>query len=237
MKILLRLPMTEEEKKAKGKEEEEVPEGFIDAVNEFYESSDIIFKCFDDIYSSYLRGGDIREDLKGFINVKSNVFRLIYEILGGEEIGEKLENKGITKEKRDKIVEFRERYSALANEVVLTRLEEDRGFFNVPTGVSSKFAFDEDISVPAIELKVFSGRKEIMYLKGPTMIVYNRIIKLLQRIVKDCLNEMKDKHIAPFEIEGIKEAASDVQKDAKEILDIIGEIEKKERSEDKNGGK
>jgi len=37
--------MTKEEKKAKGKEEEEVPEGFIDAVNEFYESSDIIFKC------------------------------------------------------------------------------------------------------------------------------------------------------------------------------------------------
>ena len=35
MKILLRLPMTKEEKKAKGKEEEEVPEGFIDAVNEF----------------------------------------------------------------------------------------------------------------------------------------------------------------------------------------------------------
>ena len=50
MKILLRLPlpMTKEEKKAKGKEEEEVPEGFIDAVNEFYESSDIIFKYFDD---------------------------------------------------------------------------------------------------------------------------------------------------------------------------------------------
>ena len=40
--------MTKEEKKAKGKEEEEVPEGFIDAVNEFYESSDIIFKYFDD---------------------------------------------------------------------------------------------------------------------------------------------------------------------------------------------
>ena len=29
MKILLRLPMTKEEKKAKGKEEEEVPEGFM----------------------------------------------------------------------------------------------------------------------------------------------------------------------------------------------------------------
>jgi len=44
--------MTKEEKKAKGKEEEEVPEGFIDAVNELYETSDIIFKCFDDIILS-----------------------------------------------------------------------------------------------------------------------------------------------------------------------------------------
>ena len=62
--------MTKEEKKAKGKEEEEVPEGFIDAVNEFYESSDIIFKCFDDIYNDYLQGKNIREELKGFRRTK-----------------------------------------------------------------------------------------------------------------------------------------------------------------------
>ena len=61
MKILLRLPlpMTKEEKKAKGKEEEEVPEGFIDAVNEFYKSSDIIFKCFDDKVKA---GGKLSND-------------------------------------------------------------------------------------------------------------------------------------------------------------------------------
>jgi len=59
MKILLILPMTKEEKKAKGKEEEEVPEGFIDAVNEFYESSDIIFKSFDDKLKT---GGKLSSD-------------------------------------------------------------------------------------------------------------------------------------------------------------------------------
>ena len=51
--------MTKEEKKAKGKEEEEVPEGFIDAVNEFYESSDIIFKSFDDKLKT---GGKLSSD-------------------------------------------------------------------------------------------------------------------------------------------------------------------------------
>ena len=77
MKILLRSPMTKEEKKAKGKEEEEVPEGFIDAVNEFYESSDIIFKCFDDIYNDYLQGKNIREELKGFRRTKPIIYWLL----------------------------------------------------------------------------------------------------------------------------------------------------------------
>lgn len=77
MKILLRLPMTKEEKKAKGKEEEEVPEGFIDAVNEFYETSDIIFKCFDDIYNDYLQGKNIREELKGFRRTKPIIYWLL----------------------------------------------------------------------------------------------------------------------------------------------------------------
>jgi hypothetical protein len=55
--------MTKEEKKGKGKEVEEVPKRFVEAVNEFYDSADIIFKCFDDIYSEYLRGNNIIEDL------------------------------------------------------------------------------------------------------------------------------------------------------------------------------
>ena len=69
--------MTKEEKKAKGKEEEEVPEGFIDAVNEFYETSDIIFKCFDDIYNDYLQGKNIREELKGFRRTKPIIYWLL----------------------------------------------------------------------------------------------------------------------------------------------------------------
>ena len=79
--------MTKEEKKAKGKEEEEVPEGFIDAVNEFYETSDIIFKCFDDIIlsnskinafisSRFPPSSGILFKLKPFVVIKSAARRI-----------------------------------------------------------------------------------------------------------------------------------------------------------------
>ena len=50
---------------------------------------------------------------------------------------------------------------------------------------------------------------------------------LLQTTVKNCLNEIKDRNIAAFEIESIKETANDVRKEADKILGIIEEIEKK----------
>lgn len=215
--------MTKEEKEAKGKEEEEVPEGFVDAVNEFYESSDIIFKCFDDIYSDFLRGKDVREDLKSFMNVKKNVFALITDTrLREEKVKKWLETKGIEKEKSNKILEFKERYSDLEDEINAL-LFEYRGFSNHWTDISSGNTFKSNL--PIIELKVFSGVKQILYLKDSSGSVYN-LARAMQLEVKKCLDEMKDKNIAAFEIKNIKEVASDVQKGTKEILDMVEEIER-----------
>ena len=75
-------------------------------------------------------------------------------------------------------------------------------------------------------MKVFSGSKEILYLKLPSSIVYS-YANLLQTTVKNCLNEIKDRNIAAFEIESIKDTANDVRKEAEKILGIIEEIEKK----------
>ena len=119
-----------------------------------------------------------------------------------------------------------ERYSDLAVEIKLAALEEELGFINPVTNIAPEFTFNEERGISAIELKAFSGRKEILYLKNSSVLVY-RFAKILQTAVKDCLSEMKDKDIAPFEIEGIKEGTRDVQKDAKEILDMIEGIEKK----------
>ena len=230
MKILLRLPlpMTKEEKKAKGKEEEEVPEGFIDAVNEFYESSDIIFKCFDDIYNDYLQGKDIREELKGFRRTKPIIYWLLAWIYNSsaEELKGWFDKAGIEEEKRKKIFLFHNRFSDLASEISSVDSEEVYGLVNFGVGISPKFIFNEEYNFPIIELKVFSGSKEVLYLKLPSSIVYS-YANLLQTTVKNCLNEIKDRNIAAFEIESIKETANDVRKEAEKILGIIEEIEKR----------
>jgi len=224
------LLMTEEEKEAKKKEEDKAKrlEAFRKDVEELYKSSDAIFKCFEGIYSDYLRGRDVRGDLKGFADVKSAASRLISFILriDKEEVEKKIEEAGITKEKSDKIFEFLERYSDLAVEIKLAALEEELGFINPVTNIAPEFTFNKERGISVIELKAFSGRKEILYLKNSSVLVY-RFAKILQTAVKDCLSEMKDKDIAPFEIEGIKEGTRDVQKDAKEIWDMIEGIEKK----------
>jgi len=215
--------MTEEEKEVK---KEEAPEGFADAVNDFYESSDIIFKCFEGIYSDYLQGKDIREKLKGFRRTKPRIYWLLAWVYFSEkEVENWLDKAGIEKKKRDKIFLFGHHFSDLASEISSVDSEETYGLVNFGVGISSKFTFNKESGFPVIELKVFSGSKEILHFKLPPSVAYS-YANLLQANVKDCLNEMKGRNIAAFEIELIKEAANDAQKGVKEILDIIREIEK-----------
>ncbi len=218
-----KMPEKEEEE-----EKREALEAFKKDAKEFYKTSDAVFKCFDEIYSDYLRGRDIRVDLEGFANVKSGTSRLIMFILRGEkqEIEKTIEAAGITKEERDKIFEFRERYSDLAGEIRLVNFEEELGFINSVTNILPGFAFNEEHGIPVIEIKAFSGRKEILYLKNSSGVVY-LFTKMLQAAVKDCLSKMQEKDIATSELETIKDAANALQKDAQEILEMIEEIEKR----------
>ncbi len=216
--------MTKEKKEAKKGEEGEVPEGFEEAVNEFYESSDLIFRCFDDIYSDYLRGKDVRGDLKAFMNLKRRDFSLIEDVLSTEErIKKWLAKTGIEKEKSDKLFEFKKRFSDLEFEIIASLLE-DYGFSNHWSNISSENTFK--YGWPTIELKIFAGRKEILYLKNTSTSVYN-LVRAMQLKVKGCLDEIKDKNILESEIKMIKEIATDVQKGAKEILEMSEEMEKK----------
>jgi hypothetical protein len=219
--------MTKEEIEAKKGEEGKVPEGIKEAIEEFHRASETIFKCFDDIYSNYLRGRDVREELKGLRDVKSDLFHLIGYILSSKKEGiEKIiEGKGITEEKRAKILEFKERYRDLEDEMDVIRYEEI-GFINPPTDFSFSFIFDEELKSPLIELKILSGRKEILHSKVPPSFVYG-LVGSLQTTVKECLTEMKEENIVDFEIEGVKELAIDAQKEAKGILDIVEGMEKR----------
>lgn len=218
----------EEEKEAKKEEEEEVPEDFVDAVNEFYNSADVIFKCFDDIYTDYLQGEDIRAKLKGFLRAKPSIYHLIDDTLSRSSIEMWVDKAGVEKEKMDKIILFKKHFLDLADEIYFVSIEEEFGFINAGVNISSIFSFHEEHDTPIIELKFLSGNKELLCLKYPLTIVYAHT-ELLQEIVKDCLDTMKDKNIRTVDIKMLKKSANDLQKGAKEILDFIEEIEKKGR--------
>ena len=218
--------MTKEEKEIKG---EGVPEGFVEAVNDFYDSFDIIFNCFDDIYINYLQGKDVRVELRGFRRTKPVIYWLLAWMYSSEkEIKKWLDSAGIEKEKREKVHLFRYHFLDLASEISSVDSEETYGLVNFGVGISSKFIFNEEYDFPVIELKVFSGSKEKLHLKLPSSVVYT-YANLLQANVKDSLNEMKGRNIAAFEIELIKEAANDAQNGVKDILDIISERERMEK--------
>ncbi len=106
-------------------EEEKVPETFLKVVSEFYKESDMIFKEFDAIHDNYSKGADIIEDLKKFRSKRPSVFGLIYDIFHKEvELEDKIDRAGIEKKERDKILEFRERFSDLADEIDILVLGE-----------------------------------------------------------------------------------------------------------------
>ncbi|MCK4398716.1 MAG: hypothetical protein KAV25_06970 [Methanophagales archaeon] len=119
--------MTEgEEGGEEGKgEEEKVPRTLLKAMDEFYRDSEAVFEEFDEILAMYSKGEDIRDDLKEFRSKKPGIFTLIYDIFHKEvELEDKLDKAGIEQEKRDKIAEFKNRFSDLADEMDLLILEE-----------------------------------------------------------------------------------------------------------------
>lgn len=119
--------MTEEEGGGeKGKEEEEkVPRTLLKAMDDFYRDSEAVFKEFDEILATYSKGEDIMDDLKTFRSKNPGIFTLIYDSFHKEvELEHKLDKAGIEQEKRDKIEEFKDRFSDLADEMDLLVLEE-----------------------------------------------------------------------------------------------------------------
>ena len=106
-------------------DEEKVPRTLLKAMDGFYKDREAVFEEFDKILATYSKGEDIREDLKEFRSKKPAIFTLIYDIFHKEvELEDKLDKAGIEQEKRDKIAEFKNRFSDLADEMDLLILEE-----------------------------------------------------------------------------------------------------------------
>lgn len=221
--------MAKEEKEGKG---EEVPEGFVEAVNEFYDLSDIIFKCFDDIYSDYLRGKDIQEDLKGLLNNKSHIFNLIRDILLAEEgIKEWFDKAKIEGNKRDKIFEFAQRYSDLRDEMVSLILKENFGWFNCWIDLLSDCEFDERQNTLVMEIKLLSvSNKKILHMKYSIDNIYELVSEIQLRI-KGYLSENRDKSIKKEVITDIEKTANRIITDANEVLNLTKQLKKADEEE------
>ncbi|MQY54348.1 MAG: hypothetical protein GH149_03525 [Methanosarcinales archaeon] len=217
--------MAKEEKEGKG---EEVPDGFVEAVNEFYDLSGIIFKCFDDIYSDYLRGKDIQEDLKGLLNNKRHIFYLIRDILLAEEgIKEWFDKVKIEGNKRDKIFEFARRYADLKDEMVSLILREYFGWFNCWIDLLSDCEFDERQNTVVMEIKLLSvSNKKILHMKYSIDNIYE-LVREIQLRIKGCLSENRDKSIKKEVITDVKKTANRIINDANEVLNMAKELEKK----------
>jgi hypothetical protein len=111
--------MTEE------REEKEVSAVFLKTVDEFCKDSDAIFKEFDVIRESYVKGEDIMDALRDFRLARASIFLLIDAIFHKEvELEHKLNKAEIAEEKREKILEFKNRFADLAESIDLFVMQE-----------------------------------------------------------------------------------------------------------------
>ena len=208
--------------KEEGREEEEVPEGFLEAVNKFCDAYDFLFKRFDEIYMDYLRGEDIRKQLRNFEKTAGIIFPLISDLFSREEKVKKwLAKEHVEEEKIQKIMEFKSRYSGLEDEIIAFTWES-LGYFHW-TGLSTRYTFDIRRKFPVIELHLFSGSREILHLRDPVASVYH-LARAIQEEVKRCLRGVRGYDIDPGEIESIEEVTRRIELDLEDMRKIIEEI-------------
>jgi len=105
--------------------EEKIPRAFITRVDDFNRESEAIFSEFEAIKEKYKRGEDVMADLKQFRSKRPGIFTLIDDLYHKEvEFEDKLERAQIDEDKRQKMLEFKQRFAELADEIDLLVLGE-----------------------------------------------------------------------------------------------------------------
>ena len=105
--------------------EEKIPRAFIMRVDDFNRESEAIFSEFEAIKEKYKRGEDVMADLKRFRSKRPGIFTLIDDLYHKEvEFEDKLERAQIDEDKRQKMLEFKQRFAELADEIDLLVLGE-----------------------------------------------------------------------------------------------------------------
>jgi len=103
----------------------EVSKVFLGTLDDFYKESDAIFKECEEILAKFNKGEDIIDDLSAFKAKRPGIFTLIDDIYHKEvDLEDKLEIARIGQEIRDTLLEFKNRFADLADEIDLFVLAE-----------------------------------------------------------------------------------------------------------------
>lgn len=205
---------------------------FIEDVNLFINSQDIIIKWMDEIYSAYMQGYDIREKIINLENAYPSFYRLFLSIFYFDKNSDFVSKSELSPENLDKIFELKTRYVGLKDILQRIRREEE-GRINSWTTIDRNFIFDLERNTPQIEITVVSGDKQVFYTKDNIEDIYSLSENILDSVftsLEMCQN--KNISIDSDSINTIKKINLEIDKKVKKISEIIERKKKLKRNQE-----
>lgn len=213
-------------------EEKEQIEGFTKDAKAFLEARRQVLDFLDGLHIDFLNGKDIGEKLESFfLGVSSEIRRMVTQAITINEEGfNDLRNKSeLSKEEKEEIVKLRDTYQILSKPIAKFLLERENNVINHWTTIMPKGYLDYSRNMPQIEFKIFSFDKQTYYSKEDIDDIYE-MTGTLQEIILDNLKMLKERdvHLDHDLISNLNEVASKINEHSREILEILGGLEKKE---------
>ncbi|WP_456327989.1 hypothetical protein [Archaeoglobus sp.] len=200
---------------------DEIPEGFIEAVNFVIENASVIIETLNKLARDYMIGKDIRKSLKSFKERFELPFMLIYDILTKNETTMNWLNK-IVEEDNKWLFSKIEEFSILRDEFEAVRLE-DYGYVNSITRIFGVPDYNENLMIPFIEIKLFSFGKEVLQFKEDIDYIAWLISDLTGRLL-NCLEEYKNKPIRKESLLYLRERMKEIINNSEKVLKILNEM-------------
>lgn len=218
-------------------EEKERIEAFTKDAKAFIDARRQVLDFLNDLQIDFLNGKDIGEKLERFaIGASSEIRRMVTQAITISEDGfnDVLNKSELSKDEKEEIVKLRETYQILKKPIAKFLKEREGNVIDHWTTIRQKGYLDYSRNMPQIEFKIFSFDKQTYYTKEDIDDIYE-MTRALQEIILDNLKMLKeiDVHFDHDLISNLNEAGSKINEHSKDILEILGTLEKKEQQGEK----
>jgi|GEM_PF-2590480 len=203
------------------KKEEEIPKSFIDTVEFVINNSNIILDMLSNLAMEHMLGRDIRESLRSLKERHELLFKLIRDILVKNKKVLNWLSEIVEEDKRWIFSKIGD-YSILYDEFEAVRLE-DFGFLNPISSIIYNVSYNEDLTVPFLDIELISYGKKVLHFKEGIDHILWLTSSLMERVL-ECLKEYKDKPIHKETIYLMREQIEEIIKNSKETLKIFEEM-------------